>query len=144
VYRRDAQMPRLNPMDKNSLDYLGGDKWVIRSGGKDLKQLATDDLRISIVYRARCFRDKAEADKFRANTEPLTLESILATLKSDLVKRGYLSEEQEIAPYELGLLLLRVYVRYPLPPAKVAAIPLNYCALPRLVPALTPLLNPAC
>lgn len=144
VYRPDADMPRLNPVDKNSLDYLGDDKWVIRSNGVDRKHLTTDDLRISIVYRARCFRDKAEADKFRANTDPLTLESILDTLKRDLVKRGYLSEGQQIAPYDLGLLLLRAYVRYPLPPAKVAGVPYNYCALPRLVPALAPLLKPIC
>jgi hypothetical protein len=144
VYRRNAQMPRLNPIDKNTLDYLGDDQWMIRSNGKDRKPLTTDDLRISIVYRARCFRDKAEAEKFRTNADTLTLESILDTLKRDLVKRGYLSEGQSIESYELGLLLLRVYMRYPLPPAKAAGVPYNYCALPRLVPALAPLFNLIC
>jgi hypothetical protein len=117
---------------------------MIRSNGKDRKPLTTDDLRISIVYRARCFRDKAEAEKFRTNADTLTLESILDTLKRDLVKRGYLSEGQSIESYELGLLLLRVYMRYPLPPAKAAGVPYNYCALPRLVPALAPLFNLIC
>jgi len=39
----------------------------------------TEDLRMSVVYRARCFRDAAEASKFAGKGGPdsMTLESIL-------------------------------------------------------------------
>lgn len=60
--------------------------------------------------------------------------------------RGYLSEAgaQAISPFDLGLLILKVYVRYPLAPASTATVPYNYCALPRLFPAVAPLVNLFC
>ncbi len=144
VYRRNADMPRLNPIDKNTLDHVGNDTWIVRSNGKDRKQLSTDDLRISIVYRARCFRDKAEAEAFRDGDKHLTLDEILGTFRRDLEARGRLSKDQNISAFDLGLLILKVYVRYPLAPAKVAGVPYNYCALPRLFPALAPVMNLFC
>ena len=56
VYNRAVRPPVLSVNDRNTLHHLGSDKWVIRSQGNDLKNLTTDDLRISIVYRARCFK----------------------------------------------------------------------------------------
>ena len=42
-----------------------------------LERYATSDLRISIVYRARCFVDEAEAERYAAlpHEEIMTLES---------------------------------------------------------------------
>jgi hypothetical protein len=141
VYKRSAQMPYLKPVDKNSLDYLGDDKWVLRSNGQDKKHLSTDDLRISIVYRARCFRDKDEAERFKNQTDFLTLDSILATLKQDLVRRGV---QPPSDPFQLGMVLLKTYTRYPLAPESNAAIPYNYCALPRLYPETASLISLVC
>lgn len=141
VYKRSAKMPQLKTVDQNTLDYLGNDRWMLRSSGQDRKELTTDDLRISVVYRARCFRDREEAEAFKNQSEFLTLESVLATLRRDLERRGVAAPSNA---FDLGLTLLRTYVRYPLAPARVAAIPYNYCALPRLFPSVAPLLSLIC
>ena len=61
-----------------------------------LERYATSDLRISIVYRARCFVDEAEASRYAAlpQEEMMTLESILTTLKKGLVDRGVVTAEK--------------------------------------------------
>jgi hypothetical protein len=46
-----------------------------------LVNYTTDDLRITIVYRARCFADEAEKDKYYNIQDQMSLEYILDTLK---------------------------------------------------------------
>jgi hypothetical protein len=47
-------------------DGHGGDRWQLRVNGEPLGDYTTDDLRVSIVYRGRCFAHSAEATAFRA------------------------------------------------------------------------------
>ena len=63
----------------------------------------------------------------------LKLEEILHTLKQDLLIRKVLTLEviNTISKIDLGTLLLDTYVKYPFAPYKKAAIPYNYCVLPR-------------
>jgi hypothetical protein len=68
VYMPDARVALLSPVAKNELLYLGDDTWVVQSNGVERARLKTDDLRVSIVYRARCFADVAAAAKFREVT----------------------------------------------------------------------------
>lgn len=96
VYLGAEGAPPLPMMDKsrsNVLSFEGegdaADKgrggWVLRADGKEvLQRYTTDDLRVSVVYRARCFHDAAEAKRFGGNGGPadqqLSLEEILHTL----------------------------------------------------------------
>ena len=110
----------------------------------------TDDIRISVVYRARCFRDAAEASRWADEAEKGTeigLETILTTLAADLVARGRIvSVEAALALPRLQLAerLLKEYVAYPLPPTSAAWVPVNYCALPKLAPWTAPFMRPFC
>lgn len=152
VYRPEVSPPVLRPSSENALHYEGDDKWTVRTDGKVLSHLKTDDLRVTIVYRARCFKDESEADKFRKLStgesdkeegfENLTLDQVLTTLKQDMVQRGVLTPQQEISAQELGLLMVKTYIKYPLPPS--SRIPYNYCALGTLFPSLAPLINKIC
>ncbi len=45
------------------------DLWQLRVGDRVLRNYSSDDLRMSLVYRARCFRDAAQADAFNAQLE---------------------------------------------------------------------------
>jgi hypothetical protein len=47
-------------------DGHGGDRWQLRVNGEPLRDYTTNDLRVSIVYRGRCFAHAAEATAFRA------------------------------------------------------------------------------
>ncbi len=51
---------------------------------------------------------------------------------------------ESLSVLDLSLLLLDEFVTYPLPPAQVALIPFNYCALGKQLPQLAPLLALVC
>jgi len=104
----------------------------------------TDQLRMTLVYRARCFGSAQEAARFRAMkpSDKLPLDVVLDILKADLVRRGRLSTGENPAPLDLALLLLDEYIHYPHSPD--AIFPLNYCALPKLLPWTSVFLAPFC
>jgi hypothetical protein len=154
VYQPSAAPPPLAKDARNALRYAkDADVWQLvtssRAGGEE--QLRTrytaDQLRFSVVYRARCFASEAERLRYRAEgpADMLRLEEdILAPLKDELVRRGRATAAElgALTRLDLALRLLDDYVAYPT--AHDALIPLNYCALSRLIPALTPLLNLFC
>lgn len=142
VYMESVEPVRMKPTSKNSLDYKGDDRWQIVSDDQVLSNLTTDDLRISVVYRAKCFKDAAEAERFhnQKDSDMLTLDEVLATFKQDMARKGISTDG--LSAFDLGLKILSTYVKYPLPPKPL--VPYNYCALPRLFPILKSVLDPLC
>lgn len=51
IYRSDVKAPALDKNKDTSLNYVGGDRWEVRSNDDIIKNYTTNDLRISIVYR---------------------------------------------------------------------------------------------
>jgi len=106
-----------------------------------LKNYTLNDLRISIVYRARCFETEEEASEFRAQLHGkdgedgrYSLNEILNTFVDDLKGKGYLSSNATLENYprlDLAMMIMKVYIKYPLPPTPT--IPWNYCAADKLV-----------
>jgi len=141
VYRINAKIPSLNKDKSNVLKYVGNDNWVLYSDQKEIGSYNTNDLRISIVYRARCFENETEATRFANQKEFLSLESILDTLTQDLVARGRLSASANLSKLELAIKLLDEYVAYPYPSVMM---PLNYCVLPKVIPSLHAILKYIC
>jgi len=140
VYRPDVKAPHLDKDKVSFLKYVGGDRWEIQSDGQTVANYSTNDLRISIVYRAKCFHSKEEADRYNSFYDTpsniMSLEGILNTLKADLVTtKGVRKEDLEtISNLDLALLLMKKYIQYPSPSLKDTWFPLNYCALPLLFP----------
>ena len=151
VYYPDRLAPRL-PKDKySSLRYHPvNDSWLVDVDGTTVGEYKHSELRISIVYRARCFSSEQEASEYRTRTTrrdlDIPLEDILSILAKDLIVKGKLSEEQykTISKLDFAFLLLKSYTAYPLPLYEQAKIPLNYCALPKLFPSLTSLMSLVC
>ena len=123
LYQPHKKVPYLSKDKKNELvfDKLTS-RWDLVSEGTKIDSFATTDLRISIVYRARCFRDEKQKDLHVALTESgesdLSLEAVLAKLSYNKPSENRL---------DLALWLLSKYVRYPY--AENAIFPFNYCAL---------------
>ena len=160
VYRMDdADLPF---MDKSKGHYLrvvpgtDGEKWVLM-GDDDavLRNYTFDDLRISMVYRGRCFPNSSAAEAFRSQLHGpdgeggrLRLDDILHTFVRDLIRRGKLpsgSHLNSLPRLDLALKILDTYIKYPMP--HMRTIPWNYCALPRVFPgwtSLQTLLSPFC
>lgn len=142
----EAPPPPLNQLHAYSLrpSQQQPDAWHIWQDDRNMTlghAYPTEDLRVSLVWRARCFRSQEEKQSWHAAPK-LRLDDILDTLKADLRSRGVLSPFQEPAPLELALMLLNTYVHYPYSPS--ATIPYNYCMLPRLFPSLSPLVSLFC
>ena len=104
VYRALEEPPYIDKSIAHWLRKVPGeeDRWTLsREGGEAdqgetiLRNYTFDDLRISIVYRGRCFRDEEEAIAFRAQLHGsdgtggrIALQDVLSTFVQDLVERG--------------------------------------------------------
>jgi len=104
------------------LFFDGDGRWSVRDGDSVIHsdnvidRYDEDEVRLSISWKAYCFTDDAERDAWRANTDDLSLETILDTLVDDLVARGRLGAgEPRPADAELGRLLINEYVKFPAP-----------------------------
>lgn len=152
VFRPDVKAPNMDKDKDNALFYVGEDQWEVRSDGNVLQRYSSSDLRMTIVYRARCFASAEERDSYHnlQSSDKMSLTEILRVFTDDLVKRGKLTADsaKQISRLDLAILLLDAYVKYPLPAAANAVIPLNYCALPRKAGQfkglLSTLLSPYC
>ena len=148
VFRPAVKAPYL-PKDKFSqLVHIGDDNWELQVEDQVIRRYTTKDLRISMVYRARCFASAEEAQAYAdlPEEEMMTMEGILDTLKKDLVARGAAKADtiDSMGKLELAFLIMDTYVKYPLPPVENAWIPFNYCALPRVLPWTEGLINMIC
>ncbi|CAK9088781.1 unnamed protein product [Durusdinium trenchii] len=151
VFKPEVKTPFLDKDKDNALFYVGDELWELRSEGQVLQSYNSSELRMTIVYRARCFTSEEERQRYlkQAPEDLLSLDEILEKLKEDLVKRRRLSRDQAASMdrLDLAVMLLDTYIKYPLPDLQHAKVPLNYCALPRRAGQfrhlLTRLLNPA-
>jgi len=132
----DRTPPRMDKSSANEVRYrpataTRSEGWQVVSDNKIIKEYGFSDLRIALVWRSRCFADETERETYR-QTPPMATSEILRRLKEDLVVRGKLQPGEEPSPVALGELLIKTYIKYPLP---TAVMPYNYCALPELLPA---------
>jgi hypothetical protein len=149
IYRSNERAPFLAKDKKNVLALAdqATQSWVLSSDGVPVKNYTWDDLRVTLVYRARCFKDAAEAKKFHdlKDADKMKLSDVLDTFQKDMVKRGVLKsskKEDRPAPLDFALLISDTYNKYPLSPE--AIVPFNYCAAGVLFPVLNPLLDLIC
>ena len=153
VYR-PGEIPPLISKDRISeLYYIGDDKWVVRemeNAKTVLRNYTTDDLRISIVYRGRCFENEEKAKFFKDNLHnhenALELDDILDRLLQNLVDMNKITQASanSMSRFEIAETLLKNYVKYPKSPTMRSQFPLNYCIASVKYPFLKSILKPFC
>ena len=94
-----------------TIGHDGDDVWTVRNGGP-AASYGTDELRLSISWKAYCFADEAEREAWAAHTDDLGLDVILDTLEADLAARGSLAGDRP-EPAAFGRMLIDEYVRFP-------------------------------
>jgi hypothetical protein len=110
----ERELARIRPGMR--MFYEGDSRWTVRDGDTVVTTYDEDEIRLSISWKAYCFTDIAERDAWRANTDDLSLDTILDTLVDDLVARGKLeSGADRPEDAELGRTLINEYVRFPAP-----------------------------
>ena len=144
LFEPSAAAPWLDKSARHALVYnASSEAWGLASGGVPRgREWTEQQLRFSVVYRARCFGSEAERASFGAALAAgeglLDLEGdILLPLMREAVRRRgapSLAALQALPRLDLALRLLDVFVRYPKPALGWGVLPFNYCALPRLFP----------
>jgi len=148
IYKPNVKAPHIDKDKETTLTFVGGDSWEVQSDGVVMEKYHTNDLRLSLVYRAKCFASQDEATQYStlAKEDMMPLEEVLEKLSSNLVAQNKISNEKlkRLSRLELAFLLIDKYIVYPLPSADQALIPYNYCALARLYPWTSHLLRFVC
>lgn len=151
IYRPNATPPHLPKNDSCTLTFLQGDDWgVVCKEAGILAKYTTHDLRISTVYRARCFSSPEEAADYadRGFKQMMPLEQILGTFIKDMVtqKKVLASEEKgwEMPRFDLAQLIIETYIKYPYPSVEDAWLPINFCALPLVLPWTSAVIDLLC
>ena len=148
IYRPDEAAPHMDKSSESKLEYAGNEKWNLVVDGRVTRVYDSDDLRVSIVYRARCFKDHTEAIGYKEypDDKKLSVEHVLEVLKNDLVERNLISRDRlkAMSPMKLALFIMDSYITYPLPSQDRSIIPYNYCALSKLYPILDPIVSFFC
>lgn len=108
-------------------------RWDLVVDGASLGSYADEDLRISIVYRARCFADADEAARFQTQLKDDSAQMDLEQVLAKLVKHGRTLTSSPPPPLDdrlaLAIWLVDTFVNYPLPDRSAALLPFNVCAL---------------
>ncbi|MEP1122467.1 MAG: hypothetical protein ABJH68_01085 [Ilumatobacter sp.] len=94
-----------------------GSAWVMASpSGDELRRYGTDEVRISISWKAYCFDDADDAVAFEAARGSLTIAEIERRLVDDLRDRGLIGSDA--SPYlpDIVDLLIDTYQRFPVLP----------------------------
>ena len=142
VYMPTVKPPRIDRSKIVTLRYDGGQTWSVVSDGEVMQTYHEDQLRLSIVYRARCFASEEARLRFHSlpASEFLTLDDILGRFRDDLLKRGVLTKAQVEADdrLELAMAILETYITYPFSTESI--VPYNYCAATMQYPWLKPAL----
>lgn len=148
VYQPGIKAPHMDKDKVTVLKFTGDNNWEVQSDGKTIQKYKTSDLRLSLVYRAKCFATPEDADRY-SKLKPedmLSLESVLEKLSMELVKRKKISSAKikSMSRLDLAFFLVDSYITYPLPDIKTALIPYNYCALSKLFPWMSYILSTVC
>jgi hypothetical protein len=150
LFEPSAAAPWLDKSLRHALVFNASSaEWGLASGGHPRGAALAwteQQLRFSVVYRARCFASQAERASFAAALAGrqglMDLEQdILLPLMREAVRRraaASLAALQALPRLQLSMLLLDTFVRYPKPVLSKAwlLLPFNYCALPRLFPGV--------
>lgn len=64
------------------------DQWLITRDNKIVASYDEEQVRVNILWRARLFKDKVDADRYYKHKDDLTLERVLEMFTKDLEDRG--------------------------------------------------------
>jgi len=113
VERVQPGRTEIPPIGKHThLHFEGNDVWQLREGDVVLGDYHWRDLRYSISWKAYCFADEAEAERWRSGSDDLSLDAILDVFAEELSRRGRLPNGRP-KPDEFALLMVREFVHFP-------------------------------
>lgn len=108
----DAPAPPVEP--GTQLEFSEDDQqWHLSKEGAELASYAWPEVRLSVQWKANCYRDEAEEELAASGTDSLTQEIVIERLVDDLRTRGRFTERPEDS--KLARLMVEEYIRFPKP-----------------------------
>lgn len=117
VEELETPMPPFQPGMR--LKARGDGDWAVEDGEREIGRYQWDDMRFSISWKAYCFNDEADRDRWHRHSEDLGMDSVLDRLCADLRERGRLQDKRP-ANKELAEILVDEYIRFPKPQPEAA------------------------
>jgi hypothetical protein len=100
----------------NVLRFVGG-RWELHRGRDDhtvVNSFAWSDIRFSVSWKAYCFIDTDDRDRWRLHSDDLSIDFILESLVDDLARRGAVaSRDHALSDKDLAVLLIDTYEVFP-------------------------------
>jgi hypothetical protein len=96
------------------LAFDSGGRWSVRGGAHPDDVVAGyrwEELRLSVSWKAYCFKDETELELWRSHADDLDLDAALSQLVADLRSRGRIAGD-EPGPTELARLIVDEYIRF--------------------------------
>lgn len=103
----------------------GGSTWNVTENGKSVAQFDWSEMRLSVSWKAYCFRDEDERRLWKSQSDDLTLEFILEKLIAGLDLRG-VAASLDMPRSELAETIIRTYIKFP--PAHPTLVPSAFAA----------------
>lgn len=105
-----SPMPPYRPGMK--LTRLDDGEWLVREGDEEVSRCTWADMRFSVSWKAYCFVDESDRERWLAGSDDLSLDFILDRLDSDMRERGVLSGERP-SNHEFAGMLVDTYIHFP-------------------------------
>ncbi len=84
-----------NRVPYGSMLQLDGSEWRLTEDDRELGRYPKADVRLSVLWKAYCFSDQAEAEAFADDTDVLTPAQVVEIFQADLRHRGIRVEPPE-------------------------------------------------
>lgn len=112
-----APAPPVTP--GSELRYVEGDeRWHLSKDGAELASYGWSEVRLSVQWKANCYRDEAEAELATSSQHALTEAAVIDRLVEDLRQRGRITDRP--ADGELARMMVNEYVKFPKPSVRGA------------------------
>ncbi len=103
----------------------GNGNWNVIDGHQTVASYTWNDMRLSVSWKAYCFRDQAEHALWQTQSDDLTLDFILQMLRTELNKRD-VKIDDAMQKDELAEIIIREFIRFP--PAHPTLVPAAFAA----------------
>ena len=117
IFKPQKSFPILDKDAHYQLKYIGNEQWNLIENGKVTPNiLNSSDLRMAIIFRARCYKsekEKMDHNKVIKQETDLNIDKIKTKLIKDLRSRNRLSNEKSIAQWKLNKNALDLALKVP-------------------------------
>ena len=139
TFQKEVTPPPLKKDSKYGIRYIGEEQWEFFEYSRvddtktTIRIYDESDLRITLVWRQRCFRDETELNRFRDRdlSKRLDIHEVMDKMVSHLISTAKLASRPR-RPVDVALALITHYTRYPFSPDYI--LPYNYCILEYVLP----------